>query len=76
MAVSKRDRAYMRRIGLCKADMHEHDTAEHLSLSVADRLERTWQIYRSTRMNARNDLRVDNPIAFYERAHFLGLSDR
>lgn len=75
MAVLKRDRAYMQRIGLCKAELHRLSATEHLSLSVPERLERTWQIYLSTVMNSRNDLRVDNPIAFYDRARTLGLSD-
>ncbi len=75
MAVSKRDRAYMRRVGLCKAELHRQGAAEHLLLSVPERLERTWQIYLSTRMSSRNELRVDDPIAFYDRARTLGLSD-
>lgn len=71
MRVTDEDRAYFARIGAIKGASHASATQSHLSLSLDERLERSWQLYLANREAARE--RVDDPSPFYERARALGL---
>lgn len=73
MAVSEHDREVMRRIGIYKARSHAMALARHLSLSVSERLGRSWSLFLGRRSLASSSTRVDDPSAFYDRARALGL---
>jgi hypothetical protein len=73
MSVSDRDREYMRRIGAYKAESHRDAQARHLALPIADRLERSWQLYLEGREHAALDRRDDDPSFFYAKARERGL---
>jgi len=73
MSVSDRDREYMRRIGAYKAESHRDAQARHLALPIADRLERSWQLYLEGREHAALDRRDDDPSRFYAKARERGL---
>jgi hypothetical protein len=73
MTVSGSDRRFMERIGRYKAASHVSATARHLALPVAERLQRSWDLYRSYRSASTTRNRRDDPSPFYERARRLGL---
>ncbi len=72
MVVSEADRAVMRRIGAYKDASHADAQARHLSLSLGERLRRSWALYEAHRgtLTPRSD---DDPTPFYDRARALGL---
>lgn len=72
MSVSDRDRAYMERVGACKAESHAEAQARHLALPLEERLERSWALYLAGRDGVRDE-RDDDPSPLYERARALGL---
>jgi len=71
--VSERDRAYMRRIAVYKADSHAEAKARHLALPLGERLRRSCALYLAGREVARPTDRDDDPTHFYERARKRGL---
>lgn len=71
--VSDHDRAYLARLGALKDASHREAAERHRSLSVAERLDRSWALYLAGRETARMDLRHDDPSPFYARARALGL---
>jgi hypothetical protein len=73
MPVSKRDRAYMARLGQYKAASHAEATARHQALSLAQRLQRSWELFLTRRGTARLDSRDDDPSPFYDLARARGL---
>lgn len=73
MPVSDREREYMRRIGEYKSASHRDAQDRHLALTLAERLERSWQLYLEGRDCAALDRRDDDPSPFYQRARQLGL---
>ena len=73
MSVSERDRTFMRRIGRYKAESHADALADHLSLSLSERLARGWQLYLAGRSSGSTDTRLDDPGPLYMRARELGL---
>jgi hypothetical protein len=72
MAVSDRDREFMRRIGEYKDASHRDAQARHLAKTLSERLARSWQLYLDGRATA-IARREDDPTPFYERARALGL---
>lgn len=72
MTVSDKDREYMRRLGVYKELSHREAQAEHLSLSLDERLRRSWRLYQRYRHLVRRDDQ-DDPTPFYDRARELGL---
>ncbi|HYC49482.1 MAG TPA: hypothetical protein VEB19_00105 [Gemmatimonadaceae bacterium] len=75
MQVSEKDREYMRRIGVYKELSHRQAHAEHLALSMDERLRRSWELYWRYRELVRRDDPEDDPAKFYERARQLGMCD-
>lgn len=73
MTVSESDRDYMRRIGDAKAGSHAEAAARHRALPVAERLRKSWALYRTGRASVRDEVRDDDPVAFYVRARMLGM---
>jgi hypothetical protein len=73
VTVSDKDREYMRRIGVYKDLSHRAAQAEHLSLSLDERLRRSWRLYQRHRHLVRRDDPEDDPTPFYDRARKLGL---
>jgi hypothetical protein len=73
MAVSSGDHRFMQRIGRYKAASHASATARHLALPLAERLERSWDLYTAYRSPTGVRIRSDDPSAFYARARRLGL---
>lgn len=73
MAISEQDRDYMRRIGAYKALSRKQDEAEHLALSIAERLRRSSELSVRYRDRARPDSDVDDASQLYDRARRLGL---
>jgi len=73
MAVTQRDRDYMRRLGEFKAGAHAQAQDEHLALGVDERLERSMLLFRQFAIHERTGATDDGPIQFYERARRLGL---
>jgi hypothetical protein len=73
MAVTQRDRDYMRRLGEYKARAHAQAQQEHLTLGVDERLERSMLLYRQFAAHGRTGGPDDDPREFYERARRLGL---
>jgi hypothetical protein len=73
MAVSARDREFMRRVGEAKAASHAEAAARHRALPLAERLRRSWALYLAGRSTAGGDPRDDDPTPFYDRARALGL---
>jgi len=73
MAVSDKDREYMRRIGVYKALSHREAQADHLAASLDERFRRSWRLYRRYRHRVRRGDPTDDPAPFYERARELGL---
>ena len=71
MAVSQREQEFIRRIGTYKGDSHAAAAAEHRALPLEERLQRSWQLYLSSRDYAANV--DDDPSPFYDRARALGL---
>jgi hypothetical protein len=71
MPVSDEDRAYMRRIGESKRRSHEQALADHLSLSLDERLRRSLELSRAAGMTGVS--RDDDPQPFYDLARALGL---
>jgi hypothetical protein len=73
--VSDQDADYMRRLGAFKSEANAASLAEHLSLTVNERL------VRSERLSKRNGgrdaarARQDDLAAFFRRARDLGLCD-
>lgn len=76
MAVSERDRDVMRRIGVQKTKSHAAVYAKHLSLTLPERLRRSWNLFVGGRNFASTAARTDDPTSFYERARTLGLYKR
>lgn len=72
MAVSGRDREHMRKLGEAKAQSHRDALAEHLALSLGERLERSWRLYLAFR-DPNAPPRDDDPTPFYDRARRLGM---
>ena len=72
MDVSDRDRDHMRKLGEAKAESHRDALAEHLALSLSERLERSWQLYLAFR-DPNAPPRDDDPTPFYDRARRLGM---
>jgi hypothetical protein len=58
----------MRRLGVYKALSHREAHAEHLSLSLDERLRRSWRLYQRYRHRVRADDSQDEPTPFYEKA--------
>jgi len=75
MPVSDSDRAYFERIGAGKRQSHAEARAQHLALSMDERLERSWRLGRDLARSTNGDRRDDDPSAFYARARALGLYD-
>jgi hypothetical protein len=71
MAVSERDRAYMRRLGTYKAAAHADAQARHRELPMSERLRRSWALYEAHR-HTLPPVREDDPTPFYDRARALG----
>jgi hypothetical protein len=72
MPVSKRDRAYMERLGEYKATSHAEATARHQALPLAQRLQRSWELFVTRRGTAKLDARDDDPSHFYDLARARG----
>lgn len=70
------DQDYMRRLGEFMAEVHGDELAEHLKLTVNERLIRSEQL--SKRDAARDSSRAqqDDLAAFFRRARELGICDR
>jgi len=73
MAVSDRDREYMRRLGELKAESHREAQERHLALPIEERLRRSWELYLRFRSTVDQSAREDDPSPFYDRARALGL---
>lgn len=73
MTASDKDREYMRRIGVYKDLSHREAQAEHLSLTLDERLRRSWRLYQRYRHLVRREDPQDDPTQLYERARRLGL---
>ena len=73
MAVSEREREYMRRLGALKEESHQEAAAAHARVPVSERLRRSWALYEANRASARLEERQDDPSPFYDRARALGL---
>ena len=73
MAVSERDRAYMRRLAAYKQAAHAEASLRHRALPLAVRLERSWQLFVAGRASARTVERDDDPTCFYAAARARGL---
>lgn len=73
MAVSEKDRDYMRRIGAYKALSRKQDEVEHAALTIAERLRRSAELSVRYRDRARLDAEDDDPGQLYDRARRLGL---
>jgi hypothetical protein len=74
VTVPDRDREFMRRIGVHKAEAHADAASKHRESSLAARLERSWALYLATRSSARlAGAPDDDPSPFYERARARGL---
>jgi len=73
MAVSERDRDFMRKLGQYKRVSHEDAAALHRALPLEERLRRSWELYLAGRESARLSAREDDPSPFYERARRRGL---
>ena len=71
MPVTDREREHMRRIGEIKAALRVDERAAHLSLTVDERLTRSWALYLAYRDSL--PARDDDPSPLYERARALGL---
>ncbi len=71
MAVSERDRDYMRRLGELKARAHADALAAHLALPLAERLAKSVALMN--RFLSTTGPRHDDPSPFYDRARRLGL---
>lgn len=72
MAVSEYDREVMRRIGEHKRASHQAAADEHRLMTIAERLERSWDLY----LRHRDSVTVathDDPTPFYDRARALKL---
>ena len=63
----------MRRIGEFKAASHRDRLAEHLSLSLEERLQRSWRLFEALCDSVAEAREDDDPTAFYDRARALGL---
>ena len=63
----------MRRIGIYKDLSHREALAAHLSLSLDERLHRSWLLYERYRHRVQKDDPQDTPEQFYARARELGL---
>ncbi len=73
MPVNETDREYMRRIGAYKALSRNEEQAEHLALSIAERLRRSAELSVRYHDRARPDPEDDDPSELYDRARRLGL---
>lgn len=73
MAVSKRDRDYMDRIGRYKMASHAEAAARHRALPIAARLQRSWALFLAHRGATRRAAGDDDATRFYERARARGL---
>jgi hypothetical protein len=71
--VSDKDREYMRRIGAYKEASHREAQQHHLSLSLDERLERSWELYVRYHDAARCVDNDEGVMTFYDRARRLGL---
>jgi hypothetical protein len=71
MAVTEREREHFRRLGEEKARSHAAAAAEHLALSMDERLARSLVLMRQFLRSAQP--RDDDPSPFYDRARRLGL---
>lgn len=76
MASSDDDRSYLGRIGAYKRASHHAAASEHRSLSLADRLARSWALYEAHADSTSAPRDDSGPLAFYERARSLGLLRR
>lgn len=73
MASSDEDRAYLARLGSYKQSSHDSAANEHGSLSLAERLARSWALYEAHADSTSTRRDDSGPLAFYERARSLGL---
>jgi hypothetical protein len=73
MAASDRDKQYFERIGALKEASHSRAAKAHQSLSLDERLSRSWALYLVHRTTAELARRDDDPSPFYDRARRLGL---
>ena len=73
MAISKRDRTHFARLGNFKALSHAKQSAEHLALPLAERLEKSWALFEAFRASTSPRRDTRGPSAFYARARALGL---
>jgi hypothetical protein len=75
MAVSERDREYMRRLGEYKAEANAMSEARWMALSLKERLEASIRLADEYRGSFDIDayLENDNPAELYARARRLGL---
>jgi hypothetical protein len=73
MAVSRRDREYLQRLGAYKEGSHAEAAERHRALPVKERLERSWQLFLAGRGSVTDDRRDDNPDHFYDLARRRGL---
>jgi hypothetical protein len=73
MAVSRRDREHMRRIGEAKAASHAEAAQRHRALPLEERLRRSLELWLARGDRARGAGRDDDPSPFYDRARRLGL---
>ena len=73
MAVSARDRDYMRRLGELQAEGARERAAEHRALSVDGRLRRGLELFYRFVDHANLAARHDDPAPLDQRARQLGL---
>lgn len=73
MTVSERDRLYMDRIGRLKAASHAEADARHRSLSLGERLQRSWELFLAWREHTARSPSDEAPPAIHSRARALGL---
>ena len=73
MALTDRDRDYMRRLGEFEAEGHAAALRDHLSLSIDERLRRSLLLYRQFIGHVHTGLRDDDPSQFYDHARRLAL---
>lgn len=62
----------MRRMGAIKTESHRDARRKHQELSLAMRLQRSWELFLASRATA-SATDNDDPTPFYDRARALGL---
>jgi hypothetical protein len=70
--VTEQDRGYFRRLGEWERANHERAFAEHMALTLEQRLARSWEMTRDLAPFLNKDPEDRWPAEFYERARKLG----